>query len=129
MIERNGSKIPVYRQCDLLGCARGSYYYEPREEDEYSLLLMRKIDEQFTDTPFYGVARMTAWLRRDGHEVNEKRIRRLMRLMALEAVYPKPRLSVGDSSHRKYPYLLRDMTVTHSDHVWSTDISVPQQAT
>ena len=123
MIESGDSKIPIARQCRLVGLARGSYYYEPREEDEYNLLLMRQIDVQFTETPFYGVARMTAWLKREGHEVNEKRIRRLMRLMALEAVYPKLRLSVSDVGHRKYPYLLREIPVTHSDHVWSADIT------
>ena len=113
MIEDTDSEIPIYRQCDLLGLARGSYYYEPGEEDGYNLLLMRQIDEQFTKTPFYGVARMTAWLKKKGDEVNEKRIRRLMRLMALEAVYPRPRLSVSDAGHRKYPYLLREILVTH----------------
>jgi len=123
MIDDSGSGIPISRQCDLIGLSRKTYYYESRGEDEYNLLLMRRIDEQFTDTPFYGVARMTAWLKRGGHEVNEKRIRRLMRLMALEAVYPKPRLSVSSAGHRKYPYLLRDVSVTHSDHVWSTDIT------
>jgi len=123
MIDFLDSEISIGRQCDLIGLARGSYYYEPKGEDEQNLFLMRKIDEQFTDTPFYGVARMTAWLKRAGHEVNEKRIRRLMRLMALEAVYPKPRLSIGDAGHLKYPYLLRDMTVTHSNHVWSSDIT------
>jgi putative transposase len=84
---------------------------------------MRKIDEEFTRHPFYGVKRMTAWLRRQGDLVNPKRVRRLMRLMGLEAIYPKPRLSQAHPEHRVYPYLLRGVSITHSNHVWSTDIT------
>ena len=84
--------IPVSRQCDLLDLSRSSFYFQPAGEDEYNLTLMRLIDEQFTKRPFYGVRRMTAWLQRQGHRVNRKRIQRLMRLMGLMAIYPKPRL-------------------------------------
>jgi hypothetical protein len=73
--------IPVSRQCDLLDLSRSSFYYLPTGEDEYNLMLLRLIDEQFTKTPFYGVRRMKAWLKRQGHQVNRKRIQRLMRLM------------------------------------------------
>jgi len=85
--------ISISRQCNLLGIYRSSYYYCPQKDESYNLMLMDLIDKQYTRTPFYGVARMTAWLRREGHRVNPKRVRRLMRLMGLEAIYPKPQLS------------------------------------
>ena len=84
---------------------------------------MRLIDEQYTAHPFYGSRRMTAWLVRQGETVNRKRVQRLMRLMGLEAIYPKPRLSVAGRGHRVYPYLLRDVTIERADQVWSTDIT------
>jgi len=115
--------IPVCRQCKLLGLSRTAYYYEPVGVDEFALILMRLIDEQYTRTPFYGVRRMTAWLKRQGHDVNRKRVRRLMGLMGLEAVYPKPNLSRALREHKKYPYLLRDMVIERPDQVWSTDIT------
>jgi len=84
---------------------------------------MRLIDEAYTRWPFYGVPRMTAWLRRGGHTVNPKRVRRLMRLMGLEAIYAKPRLSASQKAHKRYPYLLWDVVVDHVDQVWSADIT------
>jgi len=84
---------------------------------------MRLIDEQFTRTPFYGVPKMTAWLRRHGHHVNHKRVRRLMRLLGLEAIYPKPKLSRPNLQHRVYPYLLRNVHIGRVNQVWSTDIT------
>lgn len=128
MIEPGHEMISICRQCDLLGLPRSSYYYDPRAENSYNLLLMRLIDEQYLHTPFYGVPKMTAWLRRQGHLVNPKRIRRLMRLMGLEALYPKRNLSKACPEHKKYPYLLRDLVIYHPDQVWAADISVPQQA-
>jgi len=116
--------IPISRQCELFGLARSSFYYEPAIVDEYNLLLMRLIDEQYTQTPFYGTRRMTACLRATGHEVNRKRIRRLMRLMGLEAIYPKPNLSRAVANESvKYPYLLRGLFIQRPNHVWSTDIT------
>jgi len=84
---------------------------------------MNLVDEQFTKTPFYGVERMTAWLKHQGEEVNRKRVRRLMRLMGLEAVYPKQRLSLSNQAHKKYPYLLSNLAIDHSDQVWCADIT------
>jgi putative transposase len=84
---------------------------------------MRLIDEQYTRTPFYGVPKMTAWLRRQGHLVNPKRIRRLMRLMGLEALYPRRNLSKACPEHKKYPYLLRDLVIGYPDQVWAADIT------
>jgi putative transposase len=115
--------IPIYRQCELLGLPRSSYYYEPERDDSYNQILMNLIDEQFTRTPFYGVEKMTAWLKRNDQEVNPKRVRRLMRLMGLEAIYPKPKLSVGNKAHKNYPYLLRGLVIDHPDQVWCADIT------
>lgn len=115
--------IPIYRQCELLEMARSSYYYQPERDDSYNLVLMNRIDEQFTKTPFYGVPRMTAWLNREGYPVNQKRVRRLLRAMGLEAVYPKPRLSLAHPEHKKYPYLLKDFVIDRPDQVWVSDIT------
>lgn len=115
--------IPIYRQCELLDIARSSYYYQSERNDRYNLVLMNRIDEQFTKTPFYGVPRMTAWLNLQGYPVNQKRVRRLMRAMGLEAVYPKPRLSQSHPEHKKYPYLLKDLVIDHPDQVWFADIT------
>ncbi len=118
--------LSVARQCALLGIARSSWYYTPHGESAENLELMRLLDEQYTHTPFYGIRRMTAWLQRQGYPVNHKRVGRLLRLMGLEALYPKPRLSVpgvpGDGAKR-YPYLLRGRAITAANEVWSTDIT------
>jgi len=123
MIEPGNDKITVIRQCNLLGLCRASYYYESVRDDSYNQLIMNLIDEQFTKTPFYGVPRITECLRNKGHEVNHKRIRRLMRKMGLEAIYPKKKLSKAHPDHKKYPYLLRDVVIDHSDQVWSVDLT------
>src|ERR1700738_5489430 len=93
LIEPAHSAISIARQCELLGLARSSYYYQEVPESEENLQLMRLLDEQYTRTPFYGIKKMTAWLGTQGQEVNHKRVARLLRLMGLMAGYPKPRLS------------------------------------
>jgi putative transposase len=113
----------VRRQCELLGLNRSTYYYEPATESELNLLLMRTIDQQYTAHPSFGSRMMTAWLKDQGHDVNRKRVQRLMRLMGLEAIYPKPKLSLPGRNHKVYPYLLRDLAITRPDQVWSTDIT------
>ena len=123
LIEPENSVISIFRQCELLDLPRSSYYYRSVQENGINLLLMRLIDEQFTKTPFYGVRRMAAWLQRHGHQINHKRVRRLMRIMGIEAVYPKPRLSRASKEHRTYPYLLKGLTIDHPNQVWSTDIT------
>ena len=123
LIEPVGSSLSVRRQCELVGLPSSSYYYRPCGESAANLRLMRLMDEQHLQTPFYGVLRMGAWLERRGFTVNTKRVRRLMRLMGLIAIYPKPRLSIPDSSHRVYPYLLRGRAITRANQVWSTDIT------
>jgi putative transposase len=115
--------LSVRRQCELLGLSRSSLYYEPGGEGAEDLRLMRRIDEQYTARPFYGSRRMTVWLTEQGEEVNRKRVQRLMRVMGLEAIYPKPRLSLAGKGHRIYPYLLRGVKVERRDQVWSTDIT------
>lgn len=125
LIEPKRSGISISRQCELLDLSRSSYYYRSAQENEYNLLLMRLIDEQFTTTPFYGVRRMTAWLKRYGHQVNPKWVRRLMRIMGIEAVYPKPRPS---KASKEYPYLLKVLTIDRPNHVWSTDITFYKNA-
>ena len=123
MIEPKNKKITVARQCELLHLSRSSYYYISGKDDQYNRLLMNLIDEQYTRTPFYGVAKMTAWLRRQGNSVNHKRVRRLIRTMGLEAIYPKRNLSKASPEHKKYPYLLKNIVIDHPDQVWSTDIT------
>ena len=103
--------------------ARSSYYYEPAQESEENLQLMRLLDEQYTRTPFYGTRKMTVWLQHQGYEVNRKRVRRLLRQMGLEAIYPKPQLSVAGMSQQRYPYLLRGMSIERCNQVWSCDIT------
>ena len=122
-MESANKMISVSRQCELLGLNRSSYYYRSERDDSYNEYLMRLIDEQYTKTPFFGVPKMTAWLCRQGHWVNEKRIRRLMRIMGLFAIYPKPRLSKSYPEHKKYPYLLKGVTIDHADQVWCSDIT------
>src|SRR5262249_5071738 len=108
-------------QCQLFGLNRSSLYYEPAGETPEDLWLMRLIDEQYTACPFYGSRRMTAWLTQQCEAANRKRVQRMMRLMGLEVIYPKPRLSAAGSGHRIYPYLLRGVTIERPDQVWSAD--------
>lgn len=122
-IESANPYLSIRRQCELLGLSRASYYYEPATETIENLRLMRRIDEQYLKTPFYGSRRMTAQLAREGEEVNRKRVQRLMGLMGLEAIHPGPRTTVRDSDHKVYPYLLRGVTIKRRDHVWSSDIT------
>jgi putative transposase len=123
MLVHTDGELSISRQCELLGLARSSWYYEPAMETAENLLLMRLLDEQYTRTPFYGSRRLREWLRTHGHEVNRKRVQRLMQVMGIEAIYPKPRTTVADEQHEKYPYLLRGVEVVRPDHVWSTDIT------
>ena len=123
LIDTSHPEITVRRQCDLLGLARSSCYYRSHSDPACGEQLMRLIDRQYTATPFFGVRQMTLRLRGQGRAVNVKRVRRLMRLMGLEATYPKRSLSQPNKAHRIYPYLLRDVTVDGPDHVWCTDIT------
>jgi len=123
MVEWNHANLSVRRQCELLGLARSTFYYEPAAASEEDLRLMRRIDEQYLRTPFYGSRRMAACLSSPGERINRKRVQRLMRLMGLEALYPKPRTSRPGDGHEIYPYLLRGLAIERSNQVWSTDIT------
>jgi putative transposase len=123
MIERDHAKLSVRRQCELLGLWRSGLYYEPEPEPEDNLRLMRWLDREYTAHPFFGVRRMTARLRRKGERINPKRVRRLMRRMGLEAIYPKRPLSVAGEGHKRYPYLLRGLVIDRPDQVWCADIT------
>jgi putative transposase len=123
LIEGGHATLSVRRQCALLGLCRSSLYYEPAGETAENLRLMRLLDAEYTAHPFYGSRQLTSWLIRQGEAVNRKRVQRLMRVMGLEAIYPKPRLSVAGRGHRIYPYLLRGVRIERPDQVWSTDIT------
>ena len=110
-------------QCRLLGLPRSTYYHAGLGESAENLKLMRLIDEQYLHTPFSGSRGLTQWLMRQGYAVNRKRVQRLMRVMGLEAIYPRPRTSLPCPEHRIYPYLLRNLAIERPDHVWSTDIT------
>jgi putative transposase len=123
MIEAGHAKLSIVRQCELLGISRSGLYYEPVGPSGEDLELMRLLDEQYTRTPFYGVRKMTWWLHSLAYSADVKRVRRLLRKMGLEAIYPKPRLSIGGPEHRRFPYLLRDVPISRVNQVWSTDIT------
>lgn len=123
MIESGHATLSVRRQCELVGLSRSSWYYECATESAENLRLMRRIDEEYLRHPFKGSRQMSAWLKDRGEPSNRKRVRRLMRLMGLEAVYPKPRTTERNLGHKVYPYLLRGVEILRTDHVWSTDIT------
>ena len=121
--------LSLRRQCELIGLNRSSYYYQPATESPLNLTLMRLIDEQYLRTPFYGYPKMTEYLRQvKKYQVNPKRVYRLMPLMGLRAVAPRPRTSRPHPEHKVYPYLLRGVDITRSNQVWSADITyIPMQ--
>ena len=122
-IESNHDELSIVEQCRLTGVSRSGLYYTPVGESAENIALMRLLDEQYTRTPFYGIRRMTWWLQTQGRRVNAKRVRRLMRLMGLEAIYPKPQLSMPAPGHRIYPYQLRNLEIVRPDQVWAADIT------
>lgn len=128
MVDLAGTEISVCRQCELLGINRSSLYYRSTGESEENLLLMRLMDEQYTRTPFYGSRRMKIWLQEQGYAVNRKRVARLMGLMGIEALYPKPKLSQPGEGHKIYPYLLNGVAIERVNQVWSTDITYIRMA-
>jgi putative transposase len=127
-VEPGNPEISLRRQCALLGVNRSSLYYQAVGESEENLRLMRLIDEEYTRRPFYGSRRLTLWLRAQGYAVNRKRVARLMEVMGIEALYPKPRLSRPGEGHTIYPYLLEGVEVMRVNQVWSTDITYIRMA-
>jgi putative transposase len=123
LVEADHPELSVRRQCALLGLSRASRYYQPAAETAANLRLMRLLDQEYTAHPFLGSRRLTRWLMAQGEAVNRKRVQRLLRVMGLEAIYPKPKLSAAGRGHRVYPYLLRNVSIQRPDHVWSTDIT------
>lgn len=123
MIEPDHPTLPADRQCALAGIGRSTYHGGPRVEKPENPALMRAIDEQFMETPWYGSRQMARHLRRAGHVVGRKRVRRLMARMGLAAVCQRPRTTVRHPQHRVWPYLLRDMAVEAPDQVWCADIT------
>ena len=123
MIAKNHPGLSISEQCRLLSISRSSFYYEPKGETGFNLDLMRLIDKQFLETPFYGVRQMTWHLRNEGHLVNEKRIRRLMRLMGLMPIYQRPNTSKAAKGHKIWPYLLRGLRINRANQVWCADIT------
>ena len=122
MLERDG-ELSERRQCRLLGISRSSLDYTPKGESPENLALMRRLDELSLQYPFYGSRQMRRHLRREGAQVGRHRIRRLMRLLGLKTIYPKPRTSTARSEHRVYPYLLRGLKIDEPHQVWCADIT------
>jgi len=123
MIEGSYKKLSINNQCDLLGVSRSRYYYKPIPESAYNLMLMREIDKMYLDNPAYGSRLMTASLLQKGFEVNRKRISRLMKVMGIEAMYPKPKIRTTQPGYTRFPYLLTDVKITAQNQVWGTDIT------
>lgn len=123
MIERNHPTLSLRHQCRILNLPRGRLYYQPAQESEENLNIMRIMDEEYTDHPFYGVKRMVAILRRMGYTVNPKRVRRLLRIMGLMAIYPKKKGNYKHEKHLVYPYLLKDLIIDKVNQVWCSDIT------
>jgi putative transposase len=116
-------QLSIRRQCELLGINRSSLYYQPKQLSELNIKLMRLIDEEYTRHPFFGSRKLVVWLDGQGHAVNRKRVQRLMQLMGIEAIYPKPNLSRRHPEHEVFPYLLRGLTIERPNQVWATDIT------
>ena len=123
MVNRGHPGLSVVKQCRLLQLSRSAVYYRPTPTNPADLDLMAGMDRQYLKTPYYGSRRMTAWLRTQGHQVNRKRVRRLMRAMGLEAIYRKPNTSKPAPEHRIYPYLLKGVAVDRVNQVWAADIT------
>jgi putative transposase len=128
LVEWDHEDLSVRRQCELLALNRSTLYYQGVGESKENLQLMRLIDEQYMRRPIYGSRRMQDWLESKGHQVNRKRVQRLMRTMGLVAIYAKPRLSSAAKDHKIYPYLLRNLAIIRPNQVWSTDITYIRMA-
>ena len=123
LVDRADPVLSIVAQCRLLKVARSTLYYRPAPVSADDLAVMRRMDELHLAWPFYGSRRMAAVLRRDGWSVNRKRVKRLMRVMGLEAIYQKPNTSRGHPGHKVYPYLLRGLAIDRPNQVWCADIT------
>jgi putative transposase len=123
MMDREHPELSLVRQCSLLGVSRSSLYYQPVPDSAEDLELMALMDRQYLKTPFYGSRKMTAWLRSQGYQVNRKRVRRLMRVMGLQAIYRRPNTSKPAPDHQVYPYLLKGLEINRVNQVWTADVT------
>ena len=123
LLDKEDKTMSFRKQCEILEISRAGLYYKPKAESKYNIELMHMIDKEYTDHPNMGVPSMTSFLRNQGRKCGPKRVRRLMRLMGLEAIYPKPRTTIPNKQHKVYPYLLEDVEITRPNQVWSTDIT------
>jgi putative transposase len=122
MIDRD-IEISISRQCELLQIHRSGLYYSPAAETEENLQLMRMMDEQYLNTPFYGIRKLTKWLTKQGYRINHKRVKRLMKLIRWQTLYRKPNTSRKNKEHKIYPYLLKNLKIDHCNQVWGIDIT------
>ncbi len=123
MVEPTNKKIGIANQCRVLSINRSTFYYKKKPVKPENLDLMRQIDQQYLEHPSFGSRSMRRFLERKGNKINRKRVQRLMRQMGIEAIYPKPRTSIPNPEHKKYPYLLRKMTINSPNKVWAADIT------
>jgi len=123
VVDRRHPSLSVVRQCKLLDISRSGLYYQPTGISEEDLTLMKLIDRQYLVTPFYGARKIAAWLKSQGQRVNRKRVRRLMCVMGLKAIYRRPRTSKPAAGHKIYPYLLSGLKITRPNRVWAADIT------
>ena len=123
MVDRRHPSLSIVRQCRLLDISRSGLYYQPKGISEEDLTLMKLIDRQYLATPFYGARKIAAWLKSQGQWVNRKRVRRLMRVMGLKAIYRRPKTSQPTAGHKIYPYLLGGLKITRPNQVWAADIT------
>ena len=128
MIDPGHPRLSVVRQCELVSISRSSFYREPTPESAENLVLMRLIDEQFLETPWYGSRQMARHLRRNGWCIGRHRVRRLMTKMGLAPIYQRPKTSEPHPQHKVYPYLLRHLTIDQPNQVWCADVTyIPMQ--
>ena len=123
LIDFSDLSVSKSKQCELLSIHRSGLYYQPVGESEENLTLMRLMDEQYMRTPFYGIRCMQAWLATQGYLVNRKRVKRLMGLIGWHTIYRAPNTSLANKEHKRYPYLLKDLKITHQNQVWAMDIT------
>ena len=123
MLDEKDSKYSIREQCRILGINRSGLYYNPVPTSQETLTIMGLLDKEHTRHPFYGVPKMTEFLKRTGYTIGPDKVRTLLRMMGLEAIYPKPKTSISNKQHKIYPYLLKDVKITRPNQVWSADIT------
>jgi putative transposase len=123
MIDKNHSSLTVVRQCRLLSLHRSGLYYQPCEESQENIDMMRRLDEQYLSTPFYGLRKLRVWFQQQGFTINGKRLKRLMKLMGWKTLYRYKSTSWPDKQNRLYPYLLKGLSLDRANQVWAMDIT------